>query len=213
MQRQPCPEPIGVGSGIGRVALDDHVEVVDCGFQSERGEKVVDAAHGLGWRSGHPAGFAVHLCRWNPELKMIRRGSRMLWNPPITHLSVDRRRSRVHGSGVCGGNIDARNGAQPVRLAFGSDLAGAEVFIPANADTVSRPNAALITEFYPDVEVRGDLGEHETLLSIDKASRPLGYRTRTGGARPPPPVCGASCSRPGVGPHPNTAGAVRPPAS
>jgi hypothetical protein len=104
----------------------------------------------------------------------------MLWNPPITHLSVDRRRSRVHGSGVCGANIDARNGAQPVRLAFGSDLAGAEVFIIANADTVSRPNAALITEFYPDVEVRGDLGEHETLLSIDKASRPLGYRTADG---------------------------------
>jgi hypothetical protein len=132
MQRQPCAEPMGVGSGIGRVALDDHVEVVDCGFQSEHGEKGRRrAAHGLGWRPRHPAGFAVHLCRWNPELKMIRRGSRMLWNPPITHLSVDRRRSRVHGSGVCGGNIDARNGAQPVRLAFGSDLAGAEVFIIA----------------------------------------------------------------------------------
>jgi hypothetical protein len=45
MQRQPCAEPMGVGSGIGRVALDDHVEVVDCGFHSERGEKVVDAQH------------------------------------------------------------------------------------------------------------------------------------------------------------------------
>jgi hypothetical protein len=47
----------------------------------------------------------------------------------------------------------------------------------ANADTVmSRPNAALVKEFYPDVEVHGDLGEHDTLLSIDKARRLLGYQ-------------------------------------
>jgi UDP-glucose 4-epimerase len=40
---------------------------------------------------------------------------------------------------------------------------------------MSRPNVALIAEFYPDVEVRGDVGEHDTLLSIDKARRLLGY--------------------------------------
>ena len=41
---------------------------------------------------------------------------------------------------------------------------------------MSRPNAELIAEVYPDVEVRGDLGDHDTLLSIDKATRMLGYR-------------------------------------
>ena len=41
---------------------------------------------------------------------------------------------------------------------------------------MSRPNAALMAEFYPDVEVRGDPGEHDTLLSIEKARRLLGYR-------------------------------------
>jgi hypothetical protein len=51
----------------------------------------------------------------------------------------------------------------------------------ANADTVmSRANAALIAEFYADVEVRGDLGEHDTLLSIEKAKRLLGYRPAYG---------------------------------
>ena len=75
------------------------------------------------------------------------------------------------------GYIDARDGAQAVRLALESDLTGTEVFIIANADTVmSRPNAALIAEFYAGVEVRGDLGEHDTLLSIEKARRLLGYR-------------------------------------
>jgi hypothetical protein len=45
---------------------------------------------------------------------------------------------------------------------------------------MSRPNAALVAEFYPDVEVRGDLGEHDTLLSIEKAKRLLGYRPAYG---------------------------------
>jgi hypothetical protein len=60
-------------------------------------------------------------------------------------------------------------------------VTGTEVFIIPNEDTVmTRPNAALINEFYPDVEVRGDVGEHETLLSIEKARRLLGYRPAYG---------------------------------
>jgi UDP-glucose 4-epimerase len=41
---------------------------------------------------------------------------------------------------------------------------------------LSRPNAAVIEEFFPGVEVRDGIGEHETLLSIDKAKRLLGYQ-------------------------------------
>jgi nucleoside-diphosphate-sugar epimerase len=75
------------------------------------------------------------------------------------------------------GYIDARDGAQAVRLALESDLTGTEVFIIANADTVmSRTNASLVAQFYPNVELRGDLGEHDTLLSIQKARRLLGYQ-------------------------------------
>ncbi len=74
------------------------------------------------------------------------------------------------------GYIDARDGAQAVRLALSVDLRGREIFIVANADTVmSRPSAELAAEF-PGVEVRKDLGEHETLLSIDKARRLLGFQ-------------------------------------
>jgi len=40
---------------------------------------------------------------------------------------------------------------------------------------MSRPNSELLAEVFPGVEVRGDLGEHATLLSIDKARRVLGY--------------------------------------
>jgi UDP-glucose 4-epimerase len=72
--------------------------------------------------------------------------------------------------------IDARDGAQAVRKALTYQGKGFEAFIIANADTVmSRPTAELAAEIFPDVEVRGELGEHQTLLSIEKARRLLGY--------------------------------------
>ena len=36
-------------------------------------------------------------------------------------------------------------------------------------------SASLAAKVFPGVEVRKDLGEHETMLSIDKARRILGY--------------------------------------
>jgi len=125
--------------------------------------------------------MAVQLCRWNPELKMIGLRFSNVMEPadyarfPSFDDDPSSRKWNLWGY------IDARDGAQAVRLALESELTGTEVFVIANADTVmSRPNAALVKEFYPDVEVRGDLGEHDTLLSIDKARRLLGYEPAYG---------------------------------
>jgi UDP-glucose 4-epimerase len=72
--------------------------------------------------------------------------------------------------------IDARDGAQAVRRALQRDATGTDVFIIANADTVmSRSSAELAAEVFPGVPVRKELGRHETMLSIDKARRVLGY--------------------------------------
>jgi nucleoside-diphosphate-sugar epimerase len=121
--------------------------------------------------------MATHLCRWDPTLKMIGlRFSNVMETGDYARFSSF---DEDPGSRKWNlwGYIDARDGAQAVRLALESELTGTEVFIIANADTVvSRSNAALIAEFYPDVEIRGDLGEHDTLLSIDKARRLLGYQ-------------------------------------
>jgi len=74
------------------------------------------------------------------------------------------------------GYIDARDGAQAVRRALELSIPGFEAYVIANADTVmSRSSASLLAEVYPDVEVRTELGEHESLLSIAKARRVLGY--------------------------------------
>lgn len=77
------------------------------------------------------------------------------------------------------GYIDARDGAQAVLKALENAKPGFEAYIIAAADTVmSRDNASLIAEVYPGVEVRGEIGTHNTLLSINKARRDLGYEPK-----------------------------------
>ncbi|MGF6822086.1 nucleoside-diphosphate-sugar epimerase [Microbacterium sp. ZKA21] len=74
------------------------------------------------------------------------------------------------------GYIDARDGAQAVQRALEVAEPGFDRFIIAAADTVmSRPNAELIAEVFPGVPVTREVGEHETLLAIDKARRVLGF--------------------------------------
>jgi len=74
------------------------------------------------------------------------------------------------------GYVDARDAAQSCRLALEAELDGAEAFLIAAADTVmTRTNSELMAEVFPGVELRRDLGEHDTLVSIGKARRLLGY--------------------------------------
>ena len=72
--------------------------------------------------------------------------------------------------------IDARDGAQAIRRAIEWEATGMHAFIIANADTVmSKSSTELMRDFLPQVPVRKALSEHETLLSIEKARRVLGY--------------------------------------
>lgn len=74
------------------------------------------------------------------------------------------------------GYIDARDGAEAIRLALDAARPGFDVFNIFAADTVmSRPNAELVAGFFPDVEVRGDLGITDSLTSTAKAARLLGW--------------------------------------
>ncbi|MHC5795057.1 NAD-dependent epimerase/dehydratase family protein [Lacisediminihabitans sp. FW035] len=74
------------------------------------------------------------------------------------------------------GYIDARDGAQAVERALALAKPGFEAYIIAAADTVmSRSSASLAAEVFPSTRVTRELGERETLLSIDKARRVLGF--------------------------------------
>lgn len=74
------------------------------------------------------------------------------------------------------GYVDARDVAQSCRRGLEADIQGAEAFIIAAADTVmNRPNRELMAAVYPNVPLRGGVGDFDTLLGIDKARRLLGY--------------------------------------
>ncbi len=74
------------------------------------------------------------------------------------------------------GYVDARDVAQACRLGLTADVSGAEVCIVAAEDTVmTRGSADLMAEVFPSVPLRRALQGRETLLSIDRARRVLGY--------------------------------------
>ena len=120
--------------------------------------------------------MAAQFCRWDPELKMIglRFSNVMDVADYADFPSYDA--DPALRSWNLWGYIDARDGAQAVRLALDHQVAGVDVFIIAGPDTVmSRTNDELLKAVYPDVPRRREFGPQETLLSIDKARRVLGY--------------------------------------
>lgn len=119
---------------------------------------------------------ARQFCRWDPELKMIGLRFSNVMEPqdyrrfPSFDEDASLRKWNLWGY------IDARDGAQAIRKALEYKQPGMEVFIIANADTVmTRPNAELMAECFPDVPFRRPVEPNETLLSIEKARRLLGY--------------------------------------
>jgi nucleoside-diphosphate-sugar epimerase len=129
--------------------------------------------------------LAKKLVRWDPELSItaLRFSNVMVEADYEAFPSYDA--DPMLRKWNLWGYIDARDGAQAVLKVLEKRLPGFETFIIANADTVmSRPNASLVAEVFPGVEIRGDLGTNDTLLSIDKARRMLGYEPQFGWARP-----------------------------
>jgi nucleoside-diphosphate-sugar epimerase len=73
------------------------------------------------------------------------------------------------------GYVDARDVGLACRLGVEAPFEGADVFIIAAADTVmEQTNKELATEVFPTVTTH-ELGEHDSLLSIQKARDVLGY--------------------------------------
>ncbi|MET0813200.1 MAG: NAD(P)-dependent oxidoreductase [Microbacterium sp.] len=123
--------------------------------------------------------LAVELVRWHPDLSItaLRFSNVMVPEDYAAFASFDAD-ARLRKWNLWS-YIDARDGAQAVQRALEVALPGFDQFIIAAADSVmSRPNAELVAEVFPDVPIAREFGEHETLLSIDKARRLLGYEPR-----------------------------------
>jgi nucleoside-diphosphate-sugar epimerase len=120
--------------------------------------------------------MAIQLTRWDPDLSITGLRFSNVMDPedyeefPSFDSDAKLRKWNLWAY------IDGRDGAQAVARALERARPGFEVFIIANEDTVmGRSSASLAAEVFPNVKVVKDLGEHETMLSIDKAKRVLGF--------------------------------------
>jgi nucleoside-diphosphate-sugar epimerase len=74
------------------------------------------------------------------------------------------------------GYVDARDVGHACERALVADLTGAHSFVIAAADTLMEAsNAELLADQFPDVPLKREVDDHETLLAIDKARELLGY--------------------------------------
>jgi len=75
--------------------------------------------------------------------------------------------------------IDARDAAQAIRLSLESKLTGAHVFGIANTNSVmTQHNDKLLDEVFPGTKRKRPLAANESLISIEKAQRMLGYKPK-----------------------------------
>ena len=123
--------------------------------------------------------MAEQFCRWDPKLKIIGLRFSNVMEPGdyVNFPGFDKDPRSRHWN--LWTYIDARDAAQAIRLALESKLTGAEVFGIANADSVmSRANEALVAEVYPKAKRKRAFSKNESLISIDKARKVLGYEPR-----------------------------------
>src|ERR1019366_2741103 len=123
--------------------------------------------------------MARQFCRWDAKMKIIGlRFSNVMEPHDYARFAGFQKDPGIRKWNLWG-YIDARDGAQAIRKSLEAPIKGAEIFVIANADTVvSRPNRELVEQYFPGVPFDDRAGDNQTLLSIEKARRMLGYAPR-----------------------------------
>jgi nucleoside-diphosphate-sugar epimerase len=123
--------------------------------------------------------LARQFARWHPAMAFLGlRLSNIMEPPDYAAFPGFQDDPRLRAWNLWG-YVDARDTGQACRLALEAEIAGAETFVIAAADTVmERPSRALMEEVYPDTPFKRPVEGNETLLSIDKARAMLGYAPR-----------------------------------
>jgi nucleoside-diphosphate-sugar epimerase len=121
--------------------------------------------------------MARQFCRWNPQQKMIGLRFSNVMEPsdyadfPTFEADPASRKWNLWTY------IDVRDGAQAVLRALAFEQPGFDNFIIANPDSVmSRPSTELMAEFFPGTEFRAPVEGTDSLCSIEKARRILGWQ-------------------------------------
>jgi len=120
--------------------------------------------------------MAIELVRWDPELSITALRFSNVMNPEDYDGFESFQADATLRKWNLWGYIDGRDGAQAVLKALQVAPPGFERFIIAAADTVMRrPSTELAAEVFPRVELTHEVSGTDTLLSIDKARRLLGF--------------------------------------
>ncbi len=121
-------------------------------------------------------GVSKQYCRWDPELKIVGlRFSNVMEPADYANFPGYDQDPKLRSWNLWA-YIDSRDAAQAIRKALAASFKGFSAFVIANAETVmSRPNAELVAACFPRVPFKREVGPNETLLSIEKARRILGY--------------------------------------
>jgi nucleoside-diphosphate-sugar epimerase len=119
--------------------------------------------------------MVAQLVRWNPALSITA----LRYTNVVTaeeYGSFARAADPGYRRSLMFSYIDARDGALAVSLALEHAQPGLEVYNIAASDSGSAvPTAELVALHFPEVPVTKELGEFETLMSIDKARARLGF--------------------------------------
>ena len=120
--------------------------------------------------------MAITFCRWDPALSITAmRFSNVMVEADYAEFESWQDEPLTRKWNLWG-YIDARDAADAIAKALEVRGPGFERYIIANADTVMRtPSAQLAAAVFPDVTLTREIAGTETLLSIDKARRELGW--------------------------------------
>lgn len=127
--------------------------------------------------------MAEQYARWNPTLSVCSLRFSLICAPEdYADFPTWQHDPRAYPEGNCWSHVDVQDGAQAIRLALGANLIGHHTFLIASSETcMSTPSAELVRALFPTVpyEPIPGRGENQTLLSIEKARRVLGYEPRS----------------------------------
>lgn len=120
--------------------------------------------------------MAEQFCRWDPHLKIFALRFSFVNEPHRYAKFAEHEHHSLQHNRDLWGYVDVRDAAQAIRKSLECEAKGADVFIIAGKDTmVSIPSSELIANTFPSVPVNKELKGTDTLLSIEKSRRILGY--------------------------------------
>lgn len=141
---------------------------------TEEHERRPESAYSLSKLVGET--IAEQYARWDPEVKIIslRFSNVMLPQEYATFESWQDDPKKRYWN--CWGYIDARDGGQAVSKSLAATSKGHHQYLIAAEDTCMRQaNDELVKASFPGVKYNKTAGPNDTLLSIDKAKKELGF--------------------------------------